>query len=134
MDNLTPEERSKQMSLIRSKDTKPELLVRRLVHALGYRYRLHRVDLPGKPDIVFSSKRKVIFVHGCFWHGHKCRLGRVPKSSIDYWTNKISTNQNRDKRNVQLLRGLGWKCLIVWECRLSQERNLADRITRFLES
>ncbi len=133
MDNLTPEERSNQMSLIRSKDTKPELRVRHLVHSLGYRYRLHRVELPGKPDLVFPSKRKVIFVHGCFWHGHKCKLGRVPKSSIEYWTNKITTNRNRDRRNCRRLRKLDWKWLTVWECRLADEVRLAAQIKRFLD-
>jgi len=134
MDNLTSEERSKQMRLVRSKDTKPELRVRRLVHGLGYRYRLHRPDLPGKPDLVFPSRRKVIFVHGCFWHGHKCKLGRLPKSRIDYWRNKIAANRDRDRRTLRRLRKMDWKCLTVWECSLCDEGRLAERITRLLES
>jgi DNA mismatch endonuclease (patch repair protein) len=134
MDNLTPEERSAQMSLVRSKDTKPELRVRRLVHGLGYRYRLHKAELPGKPDLVFASRRKVIFVHGCFWHGHRCRLGRMPKSSVGYWRNKIGTNQGRDKRTQRRLRRLGWKCLTVWECSLRNEDKLVERINRFLKA
>jgi DNA mismatch endonuclease (patch repair protein) len=134
VDNLTPKERSQQMALVRSKDTKPELVVRRLIHSLGYRYRLHRADLPGKPDLVFPSRGKVIFVHGCFWHGHKCRLGRMPKSSLDYWLNKIAYNRNRDKRILRHLRKLGWESLVVWECRLRSESSLVERIERFLES
>jgi DNA mismatch endonuclease (patch repair protein) len=133
MNNLSPEERSVQMRLVRSKDTKPEMRVRRLVHGLGYRYRLYCADLPGKPDLVFPSKRKVIQVNGCFWHGHKCRLGRMPKSSLDYWRNKIATNQERDMRTLKSLRKLGWKCLIVWECSLGDEIKLAKRIEHFLD-
>ena len=121
------------MSLVRCKDTKPELLVRRLVHSLGYRYRLHRADLPGKPDMVFPARKKVIFIHGCFWHGHKCRLGRMPKSSLDYWQNKIAYNKARDQRTLRRLRNLDWKCLTIWECSLHDERRLAVRIKRFLE-
>src|SRR5436853_5597255 len=104
------------MRLIRSKDTKPEMVVRKMVHSLGYRYALHRCDLPGRPDLVFAIRRKVIFVHGCFWHGHNCRLGRVPKSRLSYWLPKIEGNQGRDLRNLQKLRRQGWKCLILWEC------------------
>lgn len=133
MDNLTPQERSMQMGLVHSKDTKPELRVRRLVHGLGYRYRLHRAELPGKPDLVFQSRRKVIFVHGCFWHGHKCKLGRMPKSNLEYWQNKIATNQARDRKTLKSLCELGWKCLTVWECSLHDEHKLAERIKRFLE-
>jgi DNA mismatch endonuclease (patch repair protein) len=121
MDNLTPEERSKQMSLVRSKDTKPEMRVRRLVHGLGFRYRLHRADLPGKPDLVFPSRRKVIFVHGCFWHGHKCKLGRMPKTRLDYWQSKIGCNKSRDRQTLRRLRNLGWKCLTIWECSVNNE-------------
>lgn len=133
MDNLSPEERSAQMGLVRSKDTKPEMRVRRLVYGLGYRYRLHRADLPGKPDLVFPSRRKVVQVNGCFWHGHKCRLGRMPKSSVDYWRNKIATNQKRDMRTIRSLRKLGWECLTVWECSLGDESKLAKRIKHFLD-
>lgn len=132
MDNLTPAERSKQMSLVRSTDTKPELVVRRLVFGLGYRYRLHRASLPGRPDLVFFSKRKVIFVHGCFWHGHKCRLGRIPKSHLRYWKNKIAVNRERDERNLRRLRGMGWRCLVVWECELREREGLGSRVRKFL--
>jgi len=134
VDNLLPNQRSKQMSLIRSKDTKPELLVRRLVHGLGYRYRLHRADLPGTPDLVFPSKKKVIFVHGCFWHGHACRFGRrLPKSRLEYWTQKIQGNSARDKAMLRRLRGMGWKILVLWGCQLQESQRLATRVTRFLD-
>ena len=133
MDNLSPQERSVQMRLVRSKDTKPEMFVRRLVHRLGYRYRLHRADLPGKPDLVFPARRKVIQVNGCFWHGHNCRLGRMPKSSLDYWQKKIARNQERDRKTISSLRGLGWKCLTIWECGLGDENRLARRIEHFLD-
>jgi|SRR5579884_226138 len=133
MDNLSPQDRSAQMRLVRSKDTKPEMRVRRLVHGLGYRYRLHCADLPGKPDLVFPSRRKVIQVNGCFWHGHKCRLGRMPKSSLDYWRMKIAANQERDRRTLKALRKLGWKCLTLWECSLGDENKLAERIENFLD-
>lgn len=134
MDNLTREERSKQMASIRSTDTKPEMRVRRLVHRLGFRYRLHGAGLPGKPDLVFTSRRKVIFVNGCFWHGHHCRLGRVPKSNVEYWNNKIATNQARDRRNIKQLKKLDWKCLTIWECRSGDEEALTPLIERFLNS
>jgi len=132
-DSLTPEERSSQMRLVRSTDTKPELLVRRLTHSIGYRYRLHRRDLPGVPDLVFASKQKVIFVHGCFWHGHDCRLGRIPKSRVEYWEQKIAGNRERDARNLRSLSGMHWKCLVLWECQLKDDGALADRIRRFLD-
>jgi len=121
------------MRLVRSTDTKPELLVRRLTHSIGYRYRLHRRDLPGVPDLVFASKQKVIFVHGCFWHGHDCRLGRIPKSRVEYWEQKIAGNRERDARNLRSLSGMHWKCLVLWECQLKDDGALADRIRRFLD-
>jgi DNA mismatch endonuclease (patch repair protein) len=108
--------------------------VRRLVHALGYRYRLHRSELPGQPDMVFPSRQKIIFIHGCFWHGHTCRLGRMPKSSLSYWEAKIARNRERDKLNLRRLRALGWKCLVLWECQLRKCVELEKRITKFLES
>lgn len=116
MDTLTKGERSIRMSLIRGRDTKPEMRVRRLVHALGYRYRLHRRNLPGRPDLVFGPRRKVIFVHGCFWHRHQsplCKLVRLPKSRQDFWLPKLEANQMRDERNKGKLINLGWDVLEI---------------------
>lgn len=134
MDVLTKKERSKRMSLIRSKDTKPELLVRHLIHSLGYRYRLHRKDLPGRPDMVFPARKKIIFVHGCFWHGHECKVGHIPKSRLDYWVQKITRNNERDRSTLRRLRRMHWKCLVLWECQLHEVERIKERITRFLES
>ncbi len=122
--------RSENMSRIRSKDTKPELTVRRLLHALGYRYRLHRKDLPGKPDIVFPSRRKVIFIHGCFWHAHGCRVSHRPKSNGAYWSPKLQGNVNRDEKALAQLRSLAWEAEVVWECEVS--RNADDAIARLV--
>lgn len=135
MDTLTPAERSARMALVRAKDTKPELLVRRLVHGMGYRYRLHRRDLPGTPDLVFPGRSKVIFIHGCFWHRHAgCALARLPKSRGDFWLPKLTANAERDARNVRALRQLGWSVLTIWECQLGDTAKLANRIRRFLDA
>ena len=135
MDTLTPAERSARMALVRAKDTKPELLVRRLVHGMGYRYRLHRRDLPGTPDLVFPGRSKVIFIHGCFWHRHvACALARLPKSRSDFWLPKLTANAERDARNVRELRRLGWSVLTIWECQLGDTAKLANRIRRFLDA
>jgi DNA mismatch endonuclease (patch repair protein) len=135
MDTLTPAERSARMALVRAKDTKPELLVRRLVHGMGYRYRLHRRDLPGTPDLVFPGRSKVIFIHGCFWHRHaRCARARLPKSRGDFWLPKLTANAERDKRNVRALRRLGWSVLTIWECQLGDTAKLASRLRRFLDA
>lgn len=131
-DPLTPEKRSWLMSRIRSKDTKPELTVRRIVFSLGYRYRLHRRDLPGQPDLVFSSKKKVIFVHGCFWHMHMCKDRPMPKTNATFWINKLEGNRARDHRNRRKLTQLGWKSLVLWECQLKDVAKLTCRIRKFL--
>lgn len=132
-DHVTKERRSFIMSQVGSKDTKPEMIVRRALHRLGYRYRLHRQNLPGSPDLVFVSRRKVIFVHGCFWHGHGCRWGQLPKSRSEYWKNKIETNRERDRRNLNALKKQGWTALTVWQCELKQPRMALDRIVAFLD-
>lgn len=134
MDTLTKEERSEIMGRVHGKDTRPEMLVRRLVHSLGYRYRLHRKDLPGRPDMAFPGRRKVIFIHGCFWHRHEgCALARMPKSRVDFWNQKLEGNKARDQRNVQLLRDAGWDVLTVWECQLRDTATLQTTIVTFLE-
>ena len=134
-DTLTPSERSKRMSLVRSKDTKPELTVRRLVHNSGFRYRLHGKGLPGKPDLVFAGRHKVIFVHGCFWHRHlkrSCSLARLPKSRLDFWQPKLEQNRVRDKQKQAMLRRLGWRVFVVWECELKAPDKLESKIIDFL--
>ncbi len=134
-DKISKTRRSANMAAIRSKDTTPELIVRRIVHALGYRYRLHRRDLPGKPDLVFGPRRKVIFVHGCFWHMHpkaNCRDARPPKSNTGYWTPKLARNIARDKQRATKLRRAGWRVLVIWECETKDTAKLASRVTKFL--
>lgn len=127
------EQRSRIMRAVRSKDTGPELVVRRLLHAAGYRYRLHGKDLPGNPDIVFPGRRKVIFVHGCFWHGHDCRRGaRVPKNNRDYWLAKVGRNKQRDAVTTVSLTETGWDSLIVWECELKEQTKLQEKLAAFL--
>ncbi len=122
------------MSRVRSKNTAPEMLVRRLVFAAGYRYRLHVGKLPGKPDLVFAGRRKVIFVHGCFWHLHlDCGLARIPKSRVDFWTLKLEGNRRRDEANLAALAGLGWKVLTLWECELADREALCAKIRAFLD-
>jgi DNA mismatch endonuclease (patch repair protein) len=132
VDSLTPEQRSERMSRIRGKDSKAELIVRRLIHAAGFRYRLHVAKLPGKPDLVFPGRRKIIFVHGCFWHRHDCALGRLPKSRLDFWLPKLEKNRLRDETNRIALAALGWDCRVVWECELGDREALSERLTHFL--
>lgn len=135
MDSLTKAQRSERMSRVRSKDTGPELCVRRLIHGLGYRYRLHGVGLPGRPDLVFRARRKVVAVHGCFWHRHSaCSLARMPKSRLSFWGPKLNGNRRRDLRNARVLRALGWRALVVWECQLNNPAALKTRVRAFLES
>lgn len=128
--------RSDIMRAVRSKDTTPEMIVRRLVHRLGHRYRLHRKDLPGKPDLVFGPQRKVIFVNGCFWHGHDCPRGsRQPADNADYWRAKIGRNVERDLANAAALQAAGWQVMVVWECetKVRDREALAVRLEAFLE-
>ena len=132
-DTFTPEERSEIMRRVKGRDTTPELAVRRLVHRLGYRFRLQRKDLPGSPDLAFPSRKKVIFVHGCFWHDHSgCKRARIPQANREYWQRKISRNSERDKESVRQLRMMGWATLVVWECQTHDLEKLAKRLVRFL--
>ncbi|UVK40578.1 very short patch repair endonuclease [Mesorhizobium sp. AR10] len=126
-------DRSRQMALIRSTDTKPEMTIRRLAHTLGYRFRLHRKDLPGRPDLVFPSRRAVIFVSGCWWHGHSCKRGaRVPKTNATYWKAKIARNVERDAASLAALEATGWRALVIWECELKHVDDLTRRLREFL--
>ena len=125
--------RSQTMRAVKSKNTTPELIVRSLVWTLGYRYRLHRADLPGTPDLAFIGTRKVIFVHGCWWHGHTCKRGaREPKTRQEYWLPKIAKNRARDARNVKALRRGGWEILVIWECELRDLSKVRKRLQLFL--
>jgi len=135
-DILSPAGRSELMSRIGAKDTQPEMVVRRMLHALGYRYVLHDKRLPGKPDLVFPARRKVVFVHGCFWHGHTCGRGFRPTSNADFWAAKIDGNKARDRRNVRGICAQGWRVLTVWECATQPRRidALRMRLVNFLES
>jgi DNA mismatch endonuclease, patch repair protein len=136
MDTLDPKQRSERMSRIRGKDTGPEMTVRRLVHGMGYRYRLHRRDLPGRPDLVCATRRKVIFVHGCFWHRHgdsRCKLSRLPKSRLEFWETKLENNRRRDSVKQKELWAAGWDVLVVWECQVNNKASLAETIKAFLE-
>lgn len=131
-DNRSRQSRSALMSRIGCKNTAPEMLVRRRLYALGYRFRLHRRDLPGTPDIVFPSRRKVIFVNGCFWHAHRCRIGRPPKSRLEFWLPKLEHNRKKDARCRRALRALGWGVLTIWQCQLKSERRLESLLVSFL--
>ncbi|WP_116381625.1 very short patch repair endonuclease [Cupriavidus taiwanensis] len=133
MDIVSPEKRSRMMAGIKGKNTKPEMLVRKLVHRMGFRFRLHRKDLPGSPDLVFPRLRRVIFVHGCFWHRHPgCRFAYTPKSNAQFWHDKLEANTARDAMATRALDALGWKVLIVWECEVSNLPALARRLNSFL--
>jgi DNA mismatch endonuclease, patch repair protein len=132
-DSITTERRSDNMRKIRSKDTKPEVRVRKLLFRLGYRFRLHRKDLPGKPDIVFPGRKKVIFIHGCFWHQHRdCRAGRLPGSRQEYWIPKLKNNISRDQKHMVELQKLGWKVLVIWECQAAKIDRTEDMMLKFL--
>ena len=121
------------MQQVKGKDTKPERIVRSLLHRLGYRFRLHRKDLPGTPDIVFPGRHLALFVHGCFWHGHGCRIGHLPKSRLDYWQPKIAANCDRDRRKEAALAAAGWRVAVVWQCELADREGLAARLRGLLD-
>jgi DNA mismatch endonuclease (patch repair protein) len=131
-DTFSKVERSRIMALVKSKDTTPEMLVRRLVHRLGYRYRLHVKSLPGTPDLVFTRLRKIVDVRGCFWHRHGCERCRMPSSHQNYWESKLSRNQARDRKTKRALQRLGWRVLVVWECQTSDAHTMTERLLRFL--
>ena len=134
-DTRTKEKRSEIMSKVRSKDTGPELIVRRLIFGMGYRYRLHVTCLPGKPDIVMIGRKKIIDVRGCFWHGHaNCKYGRLPKSRQEFWFQKITRNRERDQVNQYTLENNGWNVLIVWQCELRNIELLKNKLYEFIES
>lgn len=133
MDTITPARRSENMRRIRAAGTTPEMAVRRLVHGMGYRYRLHPKRLPGKPDLVFPSRRKIVFVHGCFWHQHpsaSCPIVRWPKSNVDYWIAKLARNKERDAIREAQLRDLGWDATTVWECEIKSDFAMVERSLR----
>lgn len=137
MDNLSSEDRSWCMSRIRSKGMKPEMAVRSMVHRLGYRFRLHRSDLPGRPDIVLPRHNAVIFVNGCFWHWHpdpECPIAGLPKSNIQYWKPKLSRTRRRDIEHTVCLKDIGWRVLTIWECQLRNPAEVLEQITSFLDS
>jgi DNA mismatch endonuclease (patch repair protein) len=132
-ESLTPELRSALMARVGRRDTKPELIVRRMLHARGWRYRLHLRGLPGTPDLVFVRRRAAIFVNGCFWHLHGCRLGRIPKSRPEFWVPKLEANRRRDARKTTQLAGLGWRVMTVWQCSLTGDRQMVvEDIENFL--
>jgi DNA mismatch endonuclease (patch repair protein) len=134
-DTLSPAARSERMARVRGRDTGPEMVVRRALHRMGYRYRLHAADLPGRPDIVFRGRRKALFVHGCFWHRHPdpaCKLARLPKSRLDFWLPKLDANAARDIENQNRLQAMGWSVLILWECALNDLAALDDALGTFL--
>lgn len=133
VDTLTPEERSERMSRVRARDTKPEMKLRRLIHGMGFRYLLHRRDLPGKPDLVFPGRRSIIFMHGCFWHRHEgCGLARLPKSKRAFWSAKLEANKERDQKNISTLEAAGWRVLVIWECQLRDEGGVREVVKEFL--
>lgn len=132
MDVFAPRQRSEIMRRVTSKNTRPELLVRKLIHAAGYRYRLHAADVPGRPDVVIRSHKKAIFINGCFWHAHSCPAGVLPKANRAYWKSKQSRNAIRDLKTRRVLRKSGWHVLTIWECQLKNLKTLANRLERFL--
>jgi DNA mismatch endonuclease (patch repair protein) len=129
---MSPEKRSALMARIRGRNTKPEMIVRRLLHGMGYRFRLHGRDLPGRPDIVFRSRRTVVFVHGCFWHRHDCGLAYMPKTRQQFWQDKFNGNVRRDQRVKNELTAAGWRVIFVWECEIDQLSTLSARLVKSL--
>ena len=133
-DTRSPEQRRHIMQSVKTRDTGPELAVRRLLFGLGYRYRVNAKNLPGRPDIVFPGRMKAIFVHGCFWHGHRCRKGRAPKSRLDYWKPKLTANKKRDATQLRALKNLGWSVLVIWQCETNECETLRAALCSFLDT
>jgi len=133
MDTVTAEKRSAIMRTVKAENTKPEIAVRKLAHRLGYRFRLHRKDLPGKPDLVFPKYKTALFVHGCFWHWHGCKRSRMPATNTEYWEQKINKNMKRDQRVRRQLRKIGWRTLVVWECQIGESEKIARRLQHALD-
>lgn len=134
MDRISPQKRSEAMRRIRSKDTLPEMTVRSMIHRMGYRFRLHAHNLPGKPDVVFPGRKKAIFIHGCFWHHHEdCPKGDFPTSRTEFWIPKLLRNRQRDAEKLAALHRLGWKTLVIWQCQISNVRRLSKKIASFLD-
>lgn len=131
-DIFDKETRSALMGRIKGRNTQPEVRLRRILFAMGYRFRLHRADLPGRPDVVFTKRKAAIFMHGCFWHGHSCSAGRIPKTRREFWERKLAANRERDALQVRLLEEAGWRVLVVWECELRKPEDLPERLTSFL--
>ncbi len=134
VDTLTREQRSVRMGRIRSKNTLPEMRIRKALYSYSYRYRLHDPRLPGNPDLVFPSRKTVVFVNGCFWHGHRCNIGHLPKSNSNFWYKKIKLNRSRDARNIRHLRSMGWNVLIVWECEIGTTKRVEATMARLTHS
>lgn len=132
-DRVSKEKRSEIMRAVKSKDTAPEMVVRKLVFSMGYRYRLHRKDLPGSPDLVFPGRKKVIFVHGCFWHGHRCKKGKPPATRAEYWLPKLEANRKRDSRAKRAIAKLGWQSLVIWTCTLDDLPATQEKLRKFLK-
>lgn len=132
-DRITKAQRSRNMARVKNKNTAPELIVRKTLHRLGFRFRLYRSDLPGNPDIVLPRHHKIVFVHGCFWHGHTCPRGKRPSTRQDFWNRKLDGNQKRDKANQDKLKELGWEILIVWECQVKNVDNLEKQLLDFMK-
>lgn len=133
-DTISKDRRSANMRAVRSRNTRPEIRVRQIAHGLGYRFRLHRSDLPGKPDIVFPGRQKAVFVHGCFWHQHNgCRRAGIPRSNSRFWRRKLARNAARDADQLAAIKKRGWRALVIWECQIKDEKRLTARLRRFLD-
>jgi len=133
VDTRTAKKRSEIMRAVRTANTGPEMEVRSILHRLGFRFRTHNRELPGRPDVVLRRHRKVVFVHGCFWHGHRCSKGKLPKSRLNYWAPKIATNKKRDTQNLAAIRRLGWQSIVVWQCELRNRRKLVKRLNAYMQ-